>query len=53
MPARLALVAPLMTLITSTFLHGGWPHLVGDTIYRSVFDSRDGIALQPFEVFQK
>lgn len=37
LPARLALVAPPLTLVTSMFLHGGWVHLIGNMIYLFVF----------------
>jgi len=37
LPARLALVAPPLTLVTSMFLHSGWLHLIGNMIYLFVF----------------
>jgi rhomboid family protein len=37
LPARLALVAPPLTLVTSMFLHSGWVHLIGNMIYLFVF----------------
>jgi membrane associated rhomboid family serine protease len=37
LPARLSLVAPPVTLITSMFLHSGWLHLIGNMIYLFVF----------------
>jgi len=37
LPARLALVPPPLTLVTSMFLHGGWIHLIGNMIYLLVF----------------
>ena len=37
LPARLALIAPPATLVTSMFLHGGWLHLIGNMIYLFVF----------------
>jgi membrane associated rhomboid family serine protease len=37
LPARLALVAPPLTLMTSMFLHSGWLHLIGNMIYLFVF----------------
>ena len=37
LPARLALVAPPVTLVTSMFLHSGWLHLIGNMIYLFVF----------------
>ena len=37
LPARLSLVAPPATLVTSMFLHSGWLHLIGNMIYLFVF----------------
>jgi len=37
LPARLTLVAPPLTLVTSMFLHSGWLHLIGNMIYLFVF----------------
>ena len=37
LPARLALVAPPVTIFTSMFLHSGWLHLIGNMIYLFVF----------------
>jgi membrane associated rhomboid family serine protease len=40
-PARIALwpqqPAVLLTLISSTFLHGGWAHLIGNMLYLGIF----------------
>ncbi len=33
----LALVPPVMTLVTSMFLHGGWMHLIGNMLYLWIF----------------
>jgi membrane associated rhomboid family serine protease len=37
LPARLAVIAPPLTLVTSMFLHSGWLHLIGNMIYLFVF----------------
>src|SRR5581483_10014575 len=36
-PADLMAVSPIMTLITSMFLHGGWMHLIGNMLYLWIF----------------
>jgi membrane associated rhomboid family serine protease len=40
-PAKIAMwveqPAVLLTLITSTFLHGGWAHLIGNMLYLGIF----------------
>jgi membrane associated rhomboid family serine protease len=37
LPARLAHVAPWMTIFTSMFLHGGWAHILGNMLYLWLF----------------
>jgi membrane associated rhomboid family serine protease len=37
LPARLRMVAPPATLVTSMFVHSGWVHLIGNMIYLLVF----------------
>lgn len=37
LPARLHLVPPWATLLTSMFLHGGWLHLLGNMLYLWLF----------------
>ncbi len=37
LPPQIALVPPLMTLLTSMFLHGGWMHLIGNMLYLWIF----------------
>jgi membrane associated rhomboid family serine protease len=45
LPARLALVAPPLTLVSSMFLHSGWLHLIGNMIYLFVFGKGVEVAL--------
>lgn len=33
----LIMVSPIMTIITSMFLHGGWMHLIGNMLYLWIF----------------
>ena len=37
LPPAYVTVAPELTLVTSTFLHGGWMHLIGNMLYLWVF----------------
>ena len=37
LPPQLQLVPPWMTTLTSMFLHGGWPHLLGNMLYLWLF----------------
>lgn len=37
LPAEMAMVPPLLTVITSMFLHGGWLHLIGNMLYLWIF----------------
>ncbi|HTZ77607.1 MAG TPA: rhomboid family intramembrane serine protease [Stellaceae bacterium] len=48
LPARLARVAPWLTVFTSMFLHGGWLHLLGNMLYLWLFGKGVEGALGPF-----
>jgi membrane associated rhomboid family serine protease len=37
LPRRLQHVPPILTLVTSMFLHGGWLHLIGNMLYLWIF----------------
>lgn len=37
LPPELALVPPVMTTVTSMFMHGGWMHLIGNMLYLWIF----------------
>ena len=37
LPAELAVVPPVTTILTSMFLHGGWMHLLGNMLYLWIF----------------
>ena len=37
LPVDLAVVPPVLTLISSMFLHGGWLHLIGNMLYLWIF----------------
>jgi membrane associated rhomboid family serine protease len=37
LPAALAPVSPVMTVLTSMYLHGGWMHLLGNMLYLWIF----------------
>jgi membrane associated rhomboid family serine protease len=37
LPRRLRHVPPVLTLVTSMFLHGGWLHLIGNMLYLWIF----------------
>ncbi len=37
LPARLEVVPPALSLLTSMFLHGGWMHLIGNMWYLWIF----------------
>ena len=37
LPRRLQHVPPVLTLVTSMFLHGGWLHLIGNMLYLWIF----------------
>jgi len=37
LPPEVASIPPLMSLITSMFLHGGWMHLIGNMLYLWIF----------------
>ncbi|MGC6484366.1 MAG: rhomboid family intramembrane serine protease [Candidatus Puniceispirillales bacterium] len=37
LPVEIAVVPPVLTLLTSTFLHGGWLHLGGNMLYLWIF----------------
>jgi membrane associated rhomboid family serine protease len=37
LPRRLQHVSPVLTLVTSMFLHGGWLHLIGNMLYLWIF----------------
>lgn len=37
LPADIAAVPPVATLLTSMFLHGGWMHLLGNMLYLWIF----------------
>ena len=47
LPARLARVAPWLTIFTSMFLHGGWLHLLGNMLYLWLFGKGVEGALGP------
>jgi membrane associated rhomboid family serine protease len=37
LPAELIAVPPVLTILTSMFLHGGWLHLIGNMLYLWIF----------------
>jgi membrane associated rhomboid family serine protease len=37
LPRRLQHIPPVLTLVTSMFLHGGWLHLIGNMLYLWIF----------------
>ena len=37
LPERVEVVAPVTTLFTSMFMHGGWMHLIGNMLYLWIF----------------
>lgn len=37
LPPELALVPPVLTTLTSMFMHGGWLHLIGNMLYLWIF----------------
>ena len=37
LPERVEVVAPVATLFTSMFMHGGWMHLIGNMLYLWIF----------------
>jgi membrane associated rhomboid family serine protease len=37
LPAEMSFVPPLLTLLTSMFMHGGWLHLLGNMLYLWIF----------------
>jgi membrane associated rhomboid family serine protease len=47
LPARLAKMAPWVTVFTSMFLHGGWLHLLGNMLYLWLFGKGVEGALGP------
>jgi membrane associated rhomboid family serine protease len=37
LPPEIALLPPMLTLVSSLFLHGGWAHLIGNMLYLYIF----------------
>jgi len=37
LPPEVTVVPPIMTVLTSMFLHGGWMHLIGNMLYLWIF----------------
>ena len=37
LPADVTVVPPVLTLLTSMFMHGGWMHLIGNMLYLWIF----------------
>ncbi len=53
LPARLQVVPPWMSVITSMFMHGGWMHLAGNMLYLWIFGNNveDSMGRGRFIVF--
>ena len=45
--AEPAPLPPVFTLLTAQFLHGGWPHLIGNMLYLWLFGEAVGQAMGP------
>ncbi|MFW5969314.1 MAG: rhomboid family intramembrane serine protease [Halofilum sp. (in: g-proteobacteria)] len=53
LPADMAVVPPVGTVLTSMFLHGGWMHLIGNMLYLWIFadNVEDAMGHSRFVVF--
>lgn len=53
LPPELALASPVITLLTSQFLHGGWMHLIGNMLYLWIFGNNveDAMGHVRFAIF--
>jgi membrane associated rhomboid family serine protease len=53
LPPELALAPPMITLLTSQFLHGGWMHLIGNMLYLWIFGNNveDAMGHVRFAIF--